>query len=195
MQKIAKLCLIVGCLLIAGSLALFLSVRIGTEQAQKHNAQVVQTILGLLPPTQPGVSESFSNMSMPALEIDGEDYIGLVEIPALGLMLPVSDPWDKGTAMKHPCRFDGTVYDHSLIIGGADRTGQFAGFDQLQLGYTVTVTDMTGRGFDYVIQRVDRTSTPSETVLTARNADLTLFVRDAYSMDYILLRCVAGKEE
>lgn len=193
MQKIGKICLIAGCLLIAGSLALFLSVRIGTAQAQKQNTQMVQTIHGMLPPMQPGITDQFTNMSMPTLEIDGEDYTGLIEIPALGVTLPLADKWDKRTAMKHPCRFAGTVYDSTLIVGGADRPGQFAGFDMIQPGSTVTVTDMTGWTFDYVIHRIDRSSAVSEEVLKAGNADLTLFVRNAYGLDYILLRCVASK--
>lgn len=193
MQKIGKICLIAGCLLIAGSLALFLSVRIGTAQAQKQNTQMVQTIHGMLPPMQPGITDQFSNMSMPVLEIDGEDYAGLIEIPALGLTLPLADKWDKRTAMKHPCRFDGTVYDSTLIVGGADRPGQFAGFDMIQPGSIVTVTDMTGWTFEYVIYRIDRSSTASETVLKAGDADLTLFVRNTYGLDYILLRCVSSQ--
>ena len=50
---------------------------------------------------------------------------------------------------------------------------------------------MTGLVFHYVIDRIDRSASASEEILTAGNADLTLFVRNAYGLDYILLRCAA----
>lgn len=190
MHKFGKLCMVVGFLLIFGGLALFLTVRLGTSHAQKTNAAVVETIQGLLPPSQPGVTDQYSDMSMPALEIAGKDYAALLEIPALGVTLPVAHAWNKWDVENQPCRFDGTVYDSTLVIGGADRAGQFAGFDLLELGDTITVTDMTGAAFVYVIDGIDRTSSVSAEVLMDETADLTLFVRSAYALDYILLRCI-----
>lgn len=191
MGRIGKLCFMVGCLLVAGSLALFLSVHITAARAETRNAATVESICSLLPPLQPGVQDTYSNMAMPVLEIDGSDYVALVDIPALGLLLPVADEWDKGRVVIGPRRFGGTVYDGSLVVGGADQQGQFSGFAYLQPGSSVTVTDMTGLVFHYVIDRIDRSASASEEILTAGNADLTLFVRNAYGLDYILLRCAA----
>lgn len=193
MGRIGKVCFVLGCLLVVGSLALFLFVRVGADRAQSRNAEIVQTIRALLPPAQPGVMDTYSNMAMPALEIAGEDYVALVDIPALGLTLPVADTWHKHKVLSGPRRFEGTVYDGSLIVGGTDQPGQFSGFAYLEPGCSVTVTDMTGAEFAYVIQRIDRSSSVSEAVLTADDAQLTLFVRNAYGLDYILLRCVTSK--
>ena len=193
MHKFGKLFLIVGFVLIFGGLALFLTVRFSTAHAQTVNAAVVETIRGLLPPSQPGVTDQYSDMSMPALEIDGKDYSALLEISALGVTLPVADVWNKWDVESQPCRFDGTVYDSTLVIGGADRAGQFADFDLLDLGDTITVTDMTGAVFTYVIDSIDRSSSVSAEVLTDETAHLTLFVRSAFALDYILLRCVMRK--
>lgn len=190
MRKIGRICIVLGCLLIAGSLALFLTMQVGTAQAQRCNAQVVQRIGGILPPLQPGIRDAYIDMTMPVLELDGTDYAALLDIPALGLTLPVADVWDKGAVRQQPCRFSGTVYDGSLIIGGSDRAGQFSCFDRMQPGNEVSVTDMTGTVFSYVVDRIDRASSASAAVLTAGESDLTLFVRDAYGLEYILLRCV-----
>ena len=191
MRKIGKLCFMVGCLLVAGSFMLFLSVRLTVARAQTRNAAVVERICNYLPPLQPGVQENYSNMTMPLLEIDGSDYVALLDIPALGLTLPVADKWDKGRIIAGPRRFEGTAYDGSLVVGGADQPGQFSGFASLQPGSSILVTDMTGLTFHYVIDRIDRSSLASKEILTGGNTDLTLFVRNAYGLNYLILRCVA----
>ena len=104
--------------------------------------------------------------------------------------LPVAGSWDAGKVNSYPCRFWGTVYDGSLIVGGADQPGQFAGFDRIFDGSAVTVTDMTGAEFSYVVDRVERSKSAQAEVLMAGEADLTLFARDAYSLEYVILRCV-----
>ena len=44
--------------------------------------------------------------------------------------------------------------------------------------------------FSYVVERVDRSSTAQADVLMNEESDLTLFVRDAQLLEYIILRCV-----
>ena len=58
MGRIGKLCFMVGCLLVAGSLALFLSVHITAARAETRNAATVESICSLLPPLQPGVQDT-----------------------------------------------------------------------------------------------------------------------------------------
>jgi len=128
---------------------------------------------------------------MPALELHGADFIALLEIPAYGLKLPVCSMWDKEAVMSYPCRFYGSTYDGTLIVGGYDQAGQFDFFDRIQDGAAVTVTDMTGSTFSYAVALVERSDSAQAEILLDDTADLTLFVRDAQGLEYILLRCVA----
>ena len=190
MKRRANLFLVIGCLLVAGSLALLAYSRIHSAQAQKRNAEVVAQITTILPGRIDGVMESYSNMEMPAMQIGGEDYIGLLEIPAFGLTLPIGSSWDAGKVTSYPCRFWGTVYDGSLVVGGADQAGQLDCLDQIWDGGVVTVTDMTGSVFRYMVSRVERSKSAQAEVLLDDAADLSLFVRDAYNLEYIIVRCV-----
>lgn len=190
MRRSGKVFFLLGFLLILGSLTLFVTSQIRGAQAEKRNAALVDTIESLLPERTGGVMDDYSDMEMPVLEIDGEDIVALVEIPALGVKLPVSAHWDKRTADAHPCRFWGTVYDGSLIVGGTDRSGQFDGFDRIDTGCGVTVTDMTGAVFSYAVDWVERSDSADAEVLLGGRGELTLFARNAYSLDYIILRCV-----
>ena len=190
MKRRANLFLVIGCLLVAGSLALLAYSSIHSAQAQKHNAEVVAQITTILPDRIDGVMDNYSNMEMPAMQIAGEDYIGLLEIPAFGLTLPIGSSWDAGKVTSYPCRFWGTVYDGSLVVGGADQAGQLDCLDQIWDGSVVTVTDMTGSVFRYMVSRVERSKSAQAEVLLDDAADLSLFVRDAYNLEYIIVRCM-----
>ena len=104
--------------------------------------------------------------------------------------MPIGNTWDKGKVISHPCRFYGSVYDGTLIIGGYDQAGQFDFFDRIYSNVTIKVTDMTGSTFSYVVERVERSSTAQAEVFMDEDSDLTLFVRDAQLLEYIILRCV-----
>ena len=190
MRRISKLILFLGGLLVAASLGLLLFTQVQSKQALAENAQLVENLYSILPPPTKGIMESYSDNSMPALEIDGTDYSALVDIPALGITLPVADAWDKHKVALHPCRFYGSAYDGSLIIGGVDQPGQFADFKLLSLDAEVTITDMTGAVFTYAITEIEWRNSADAEVLLDSDAHLTLFVRNAYGTDYILLRCM-----
>ena len=191
MRKSSRFFLIAGCLLIIGSFGLLAASRIHAEQARRENAAVVEQIAAIIPERSAGVMDTYLHMEMPALQINGQDYIGIVEIPSFGLTLPVYSSWDAEKVSSFPCRFWGTVYDGSLIIGGADQSGQFDCFDRIQDGSTVTVTDMTGGEYVYTVARVDRSKSAQADVLMDDSMDLTLFVRDAYNLNYIIVRCAS----
>jgi len=190
MRRSAKVVFALGCVLILCSLALLAVSQLRVKRGQEIAAKVVETMETILPERREGLSDTYRNMEMPALEIDGEDYVALLEIPAFGVRLPVSGSWEKAKVTSCPCRFWGTVYDGSLIVGGYDQPGQFDCFDRIQDGTAVTVTDMTGAEFSYAVERIERSDSAEAEKLMDSAADLTLFVRDAYLLEYIILRCV-----
>lgn len=190
MRKTGKTIFILGCLLIACSLALLLLLQVRMTHAERINAEIVQTMEAILNDRKEGTKDFERDPEMPALEIHGEDFIGLLEIPAFGLKLPICSTWDKGKVVSYPCRFYGSAYDGTLIIGGYDQSGQFDFFDRIQNSAAVSITDMTGTTFSYVVSRVDRSDSAQAEILMDNDADLTLFVRDAQLLEYIILRCV-----
>lgn len=188
MRKSGKIILTLGCLLMAGGLVLLLVAGLQNRRADRQNAAVLAALETVLPDRREGLWEPDRTTEMPALELLGRDYIALLEIPAYGLRLPVRSAWDSREAEARPCRFFGTAYNGSLVIGGYDRAGQFDFFDRIMEGTEIRVTDMTGAVFAYRVSRVDRSDSADAGVLAGR-ADLTLFVRDAQLLQYILLRC------
>jgi len=152
--------------------------------------EIVQTMEMILKDRREGLIEFAQAKEMPVLELKGEDFIALLEIPSFGLKLPVLGEWDKGKVTSYPCRFCGTSYNGNLVIGGYDQPGQFDFFDVISNGATVKVTDMTGNEFCYVVDCVERSDSAQAEILIDDKADLTLFVRDAQLLEYIILHCV-----
>jgi hypothetical protein len=187
-QKLS-LPILLGLLLIMASLCLMLYFQIRAQLGSRNAQQTFETLSQMLPDRTPGVPGGYVEAAMPVLEIHGSDYAALLEIPALGVKLPVADHWNSNRLSDSPVRFCGSVYDHTMVIGGADDPRQFGFCDEIDLGVTVTVTDMTGAEFTYTVSRVDRSSSAEASWLTEAEHDLTLFCRDQYSMEYLAVRC------
>ena len=47
---------------------------------------------------------------MPETELDGEQYIGVLELPTLSLTLPVQSQWSYPALKVSPCRYAGSAY-------------------------------------------------------------------------------------
>ena len=64
-------------------------------------------------------------MEMPVEEIEGNGYIGLLEIPVLGLSLPVMSEWSYPNLKLAPCRYSGSAYTGNFTIAGHNYSTHF----------------------------------------------------------------------
>ena len=181
--------LALGICLVVISFALIVGLQIRTYMGANESQKVVTKINELLPERIAGVPGTYPNPNMPVLGINDVDYVALIEIPSLHLSLPVADACNSQKLYNSPARFYGSCYDQSLVIGGADNSHQFSFCDKIDIGTVITVTDMTGTQFFYTVSRVDRSKSAESNWLIRRDYDLTLFCRDALSMEYIAVRC------
>ena len=192
MRRSGNAFLLAGLLLVLGSFGLLAATMVQTNAAASAAAELAAELEETMPPRSAGLMDSYTNMDMPALSLDGQDFIGTVAVPAFQIVLPIAADWDSGKVSSFPCRFWGTVYDGSLILGGADRKGQFDFLDQIQNDDSVLVTDMTGTQFSYRVSDILRSGSAQADVLLDDSSDLTLFARNARSLEYIIVRCVMG---
>lgn len=182
--------LILGSCLILLSLCFMLVYHAQLRSGTRNCQAVVKEMQQLLPQRTPGVPGAYADVAMPSLEIDGEDYVALLEIPSHGITLPVASQWDNTSLARSPARFSGSAYDKSLVIGGVDDPAQFGFSDEIEHNAVVTLTDMTGAQFSYTVSRVERAEHADKPWLQKDGFDLTLFCRNTYSMEYIAVRCV-----
>ena len=190
MKRRIPFLLILGTCLIVFSLCCVIVVQLRQYDGANNCQEVAMELNKLLPDRTPGVPGVYSDSVMPVLEINGADYVALLEIPSQGVVLPVADQWNSMGLSNSPARFSGSAYDKSLVIGGVDHPRQFGFCDEIEHDAVLNITDMTGAQFSYIVSRIDRSKHAQTQWLQNEEYDLTLFCRSAYSMEYIAVRCI-----
>ena len=98
---------------------------------------------------------------MPVVMLDGYEYVGYVEIPTLGLKLPVMSEWDYTRLKVAPCRQFGSSRTDDLVIAAHNYESHFGHLKDLSVGDTVTFTDMDGIVNTYCVEKIE-TLNPNE---------------------------------
>lgn len=194
MKRISKMnarswCLLVGCILIVAALV-WGGIWYGSAAVYASHCQTyIETLRGAMPPVQNAFPEERGDNRMPVLSADRQDFVALIEFPAFDSELPVCNDWTDSN--RYPCRFAGSAYDGTLVIGSTDRSGQMEFAEMLSVGDTVYLTDMTGSRYAYHITDIQISDHADREKLCDGSGDLTLFVKNTMDFDYRIFRCKA----
>ena len=183
-----KLVLILGCVLFASGVAAALFSQIWGRQNGANAREAAQQLLSRMPQTTRGLPHTRQNTAMPVLQLEGMDYVAVLEVPRFDKVLPVANQWNSGELRRQPCRYYGSAWDNTLVIGGSDGKGQLDFITRIDVGTQVFVTDMTGARFAYRVREVERAKKADADTLLAEDG-LTLFARNSYGLEYVILRC------
>lgn len=130
------------------------------------------------------------DMEMPEKEIAGDYYIGFLEIPSLGISLPVIGEWADDALQIAPCRYSGSAYTGNLVIAAHNYQTHFGRIKTLSSGDQVIFTDVKGRSFLYEVAAVETIqSTAVEEVLN-EEWDLTLFTCTIDGFERVAVHCL-----
>ena len=110
----------IGLLLLAAALFLTLYNIIDAKRAEKAAKAVIPDLQEQIivkgeeteKPLEGTEMDMFllADRDMPAIEIDGYRYVGILEIPALEMKLPIMEEWDYTRLKISPCLYEGSVY-------------------------------------------------------------------------------------
>lgn len=109
------------------------------------------------------------------VEIDGYGYIGYLSIPDLELELPVMSDWDYKRLKMAPCRHFGSTKTDDLVIAAHNYNRHFGRFSELELGATVTFTDMNGNVNIYAVTALETLAPEAVDVVQNSDHDLVLY--------------------
>ncbi len=119
--------------------------------------------------------EKYPNMSMPTKEVDGLSIIGTLEIPSLGVSLPVCKSWSYENLREAPCCYSGSIYSHDCVIAAHNYQSHFGRLKNLTEGNSVVFTDVTGNVFNYTVGSVGSLDGRAVEEMKSAGYDLTLF--------------------
>lgn len=194
-----KVMLGAGLLLIAAALALAAYNVIDAQRAARSAAQALEalsqtTAVSTTDPEQASADDApvylaDPEMPMPTVSFDGNDYIGRVDVPSLGLSLPVISEWSYPRLKIAPCRYTGSAYLDNLIIAAHNYSSHFGNLNRLNTGDTVTFTDVDGNQFTYAVSRIEDLPGTAIEEMQAGEWDLTLFTCTLGGRSRITVRC------
>ena len=129
------------------------------------------------------------NRDMPTVELDGYEYIGVLEVPSIELELPIMSTWDDVKLKITPCRYTGSVYQNNLVIAGHNYRSHFNPLKKFVGGETVIFTDVEGNQFTYEVGSVETMKGTEVERMVAGDWDLTLFTCTYNGQSRFALRC------
>lgn len=172
-----------GLLLLAAALLLSGYNMVDSRKAGETSRQVIAQMYEALPTGPSAETEAppppeyllEEDREMPEQTIDGRDYIGVLNIPALGLELPVISQWDYPALKVAPCRYSGSLYQDDLIICAHNFASHFGNLKKLRVGDTLLFTDMEETTFTYKMVARETIQPTDFEAMEAGDWDLTLF--------------------
>ena len=150
--------------------------------------------------TEPGEAEIPAYLldpgrEMPAVEVDGGRYIGVLEVPSLGLELPVMETWSYPNLRVAPCRYSGSAYQDDMIVAAHNYKTHFGQLKELRPGDEVRFTDTEGNVFRYVVAELETLGKYDIEEMTSGDWDLTLFTCTYGGQSRVTVRCLRTAEK
>ena len=203
-QKIGKICMALGALLILASLGLLAYNKWDAARADKASQQVLGELEDTLTKTIEEKTKADEVVLQPELdptqpmtevELEGWNYIGYLSIPSIGLNLPVMSEWSYAGLKIAPGRYSGSTYADNMVVCAHNYAKHFSPIKWLAEGAEVYFTDMDGMRWSYevsVVETIQPTQIEKMTEKTedSENWDLTLFTCTTGGSARCAVRCV-----
>ncbi len=193
-SKSGILCMILGVLLMLGSLILSYANRQEDAAAQTAVMEVIPQLVQQIQkdtsreatvPQEETIPElelqipvellTEEDKTMNEVEIEEHRYIGYLSIPELGLELPVMSTWSYAKLNIAPCRYTGSIRGEDLVIMAHNYSSHFGKLSRTELGDRVQFTDVDGNVVVYEIVGKDVLMPTAVEEVIAGDFDLTLF--------------------
>lgn len=157
--------------------------------------RAAQNILGVISKSQDRKSPSETvwdpDMELPCVQVDGISCVGILEIPALELSLPVLDPCTAENLRKGPCRYGGTPYEEGFVVAGHNYRTHFGMLQNLRSGDMIYFTDLNQNKFSYSVETFQVLSGNAVGEILTNEWDLTLFTCTYSGQSRFAVRCLS----
>ena len=176
--------LILGFLLLWSAFVLTMLNLKEDAQAGRSSEETVRELVLLMPDDThpapiPATEEDVlvvDNRTLPVQTINGRGHVGMIQIPALSLELPVQSPYVYDWLVYAPCLYAGDPYHNNTVICGHNYDSHFGRLKTLSEGDELFFITMDGEIFHYRLSVIDILGPLArEEMLHSKGWDLTLF--------------------
>ena len=203
LQKRGLVLLLAGLLLAGAALAIHLLQR-QEDILAGQNAQMLLRQLELsrvelpgadVPPGQEVETETTPEPSaMPEKEYRGYRMIGSIQVPALGVHLPVMSSWSEKLLKLAPCRYLGSLPEPGMIIMGHNYKSHFTPLHKAEIGDEVIFEDVEGKIYRFTVDAIEILHR-SEGERLESDYPLTLFTCTPGGTERRVIRCRYAEAE
>lgn len=202
-SKIGPIFMVLGLLLLIGAISLTAYNMWDEERADGIVTETVQLLRAETPDLKALDPEGElipnyildPNREMPIIQIDGNDYVGYIDIPVLGLSLPVMESWSYPNLKISACRYAGSVYHNDMVIAAHNYRQHFGPISNLVTGDEVHFTDGDGNVFIFEVSSTEVLNPTQVQEMTDSRWDLTLFTCTLSGQQRTTVRCTRVSEE
>lgn len=193
-----KIFMIIGLLLIAAAFLLCVYNIWEGKRAEKSVEDAVSYLEEKIFEEESSDSEEGKNvpdyilhpeMEMPIESVNGNEYIGILNLPSLGLELSVMSEWSYSNLKLSPCRYQGSAYQNNLIILAHNYMTHFGTLKNIHIGDRVIFTDVDGNIFCYQVVEIEALMPTAIEEMESGNWDLTLFTCTLEGQSRVTVRC------
>ena len=126
---------------------------------------------------------------MPVVMVDDARCVALMQMPSLGIELPVNESFSYEALRSAPCRYSGSTYKDDLVICAHSYRHHFGNIGSLNAGDPVVLYDMDGNRFEYRVILVETLHPYDTDKMVNSEWDLSLFTCTPDGSDRITVRC------
>ena len=157
MRKVSPglVCIVLGVVLLLAAGGLYAYNRYEDAHAGAEAQTVVADLQQKVEAPEPEAESGPLAPELPVVEIDGNEYVGEISIPAIGIDLPVMSEWSYPKLKISPCRQFGSSRTDDLVIAAHNYESHFGKIGTLALGDEVRFTDMDGIENHYTVSAIE----------------------------------------
>lgn len=197
-RKLGTIFMAIGLALVIGAAGLFAYNRYEEANAAREaeamgNAVMTQIAerVEAAPEPSPDETDMVTSLEeLPAFDIDGTFYVGMLRIPALSLNLPVIHEWSYPNLKIAPCVYSADVENNSLVIAAHNYVSHFGSLKLLTGGEEIIFTDADGLEYHYTVSEVVITQPTDIEGMLDNSWDLTLFTCTYSGNARVTVRCM-----
>ena len=123
------------------------------------------------------------------MKIDGDEYVGILEIPSLSLKLPINNDLSDAALNKTPCRYRGSIAGDDLVVAGHNYWRHFGCLSDLKQGDGISIKCEGGFVVRYKVVKVEVLAGDAVEEMGAGDWSLTLFTCTPDSASRVTVRC------